>query len=198
MSYGTNAPKGLQPVRKLDGSAWSGALNEYPILSTYATALYNGDPVTTLADGTIGVGVAGSPILGVFQGVKYIDSTGVAKFQAYWPGNPGILTGTTPVALVIDDPNVVYTIQETSGTGTAGTPLALADRGLNANFLYTAGSAATGQSAVSLNNATEADTNTLNLKIIALDPTPGNVVGNFANWLVALNDTRYRNGITGI
>jgi hypothetical protein len=198
MSYGTNAPKGLQPVRKLDGSAWSGALNEYPILSTYATALYNGDPVTTLADGTIGVGVAGSPILGVFQGVKYIDSTGVAKFQAYWPGNPGILTGTTPVALVIDDPNVVYTIQETSGTGTAGTPLALADRGLNANFLYTAGSAATGQSAVSLNNATEADTNTLNLKIIALDPTPGNVVGNFANWLVALNDTRYRSGITGI
>jgi hypothetical protein len=198
MSYGTNAPKGLQPVRKLDGSAWSGALNEYPILSTYATALYNGDPVTTLADGTIGVGVAGSPILGVFQGVKYIDSTGVAKFQAYWPGNPGILTGTTPVALVIDDPNVVYTIQETSGTGTAGTPLALADRGLNANFLYTAGSAATGQSAVSLNNATEADTNTLNLKIIALDPTLGNVVGNFANWLVALNDTRYRNGITGI
>jgi hypothetical protein len=198
MSYGTNAPKGLQPVRKLDGSAWSGALNEYPILSTYATALYNGDPVTTLADGTIGVGVAGSPILGVFQGVKYIDSTGVAKFQAYWPGNPGILTGTTPVALVIDDPNVVYTIQETNASGAAGTPLALADRGLNANFLYTAGSAATGQSAVSLNNASEADTNTLNLKIIALDPTPGNVVGNFANWLVALNDTRYRNGITGI
>lgn len=198
MSYGTNAPKGLQPVRKLDGSAWSGALNEYPITSTYATALYNGDPVTTLADGTIGVGVAGSPILGVFQGVKYIDSTGVAKFQAYWPGNPGILTGTTVTALVIDDPNVVYTIQETSGTGTAGTPLALADRGLNANFLYTAGSAATGQSAVSLNNATEADTNTLNLKIIALDPTPGNAVGAYANWLVALNDTRYRNGITGI
>ena len=198
MSYGTNAPKGLQPVRKLDGSAWSGALNEYPITSTYATALYNGDPVTTLADGTIGVGVAGSPILGVFQGVKYIDSTGVAKFQAYWPGNPGILTGTTVTALVIDDPNVVYTIQETSGTGTAGTPLALADRGLNANFLYTAGSAATGQSAVSLNNATEADTSTLNLKIIALDPTPGNAVGAYANWLVALNDTRYRNGITGI
>jgi hypothetical protein len=76
--------------------------------------------------------------------------------------------------------------------------LALADRGLNANFLYTAGSTATGQSAVSLNNATEADTATLNLKILQLDPTPGNAVGNFANWLVVLNNHLYRTGVTGV
>lgn len=198
MSYGTNAPKGLQPVRMLDGSAWTGALNSYQIASTYATALYTGDPVTILTDGTLGVGVAGSAIVGVFAGVKYIDSTGVPKFQAYWPGNPGVLTGSTVEALVIDDPNVVFTIQETSGTGTAGTPLALADRGLNANFLYTAGTAATGQSAVSLNNASEADTSTLNLKILQLDPTPGNAVGAFANWLVVINNHLYKGGVTGI
>jgi hypothetical protein len=182
----------------LDGSAWTGALNSYQIASTYATALYTGDPVTILTDGTLGVGVAGSAIVGVFAGVKYIDSTGVPKFQAYWPGNPGVLTGSTVEALVIDDPNVVFTIQETSGTGTAGTPLALADRGLNANFLYTAGTAATGQSAVSLNNASEADTSTLNLKILQLDPTPGNAVGAFANWLVVINNHLYKGGVTGI
>lgn len=198
MSYGTNAPKGLQPVRMADGSAWTGALNSYQIASTYATALYTGDPVTILTDGTLGVGVAGSAIVGVFAGVKYTDSTGVAKFQAYWPGNPGVLTGSTVEALVIDDPNVVFTIQETNGSGAAGTPLALADRGLNANFLYTAGTAATGQSAVSLNNATEADTSTLNLKILQLDPTPGNAVGNFANWLVVINNHLYKGGVTGV
>jgi len=142
--------------------------------------------------------VAGSAIVGVFQGCKYIDSSGTAKFQAFWPGNPGVQTGSTVEALVIDDPNVVYTIQETNGSGAAGTPLALADRGLNANFLYTAGSTATGQSAVSLNNASEATTNTLNLKIISLDPTPGNAVGEYANWLVMLNNTQYRTGITGV
>jgi len=198
MAYGTNAPQGLVPVKKLDGSAWTGATNPYQITSTYATALFRGDPVTILSDGTLGVGVAGSACLGAFWGVKFIDSTGRVRFENYWPGNPGVLTGSRVEALVIDDPNTVFTIQETSGTGTAGTPLALADRGLNANFLYTAGSTATGQSAVSLNNATEADTATLNLKILQLDPTPGNAVGAFANWLVVINNHLYRGGVTGI
>lgn len=198
MSYGTNAPNGFQPVKKLDGSAWTGATNPYQIASTYATALFRGDPVTILADGTLGVGVAGSTCVGVFWGVKYTDSTGVVKFMNYWPGNPGVLTGSEVEALVIDDPNTVFSIQETNGSGAAGTPLALADRGLNINFLYTAGSTSTGSSAVSINNATEADTNTLNCKILQLDPTPGNAVGAFANWLVVLNNHFYRGGVTGI
>ena len=198
MAYGTNAPNGLIPVKKLDGSAWTGATNPYQIANTYATALFRGDPVTRLADGTIGVGVAGSAVLGVFWGVKYTDSTGTVKFMNYWPGNPGVLTGSTVEALVIDDPNTVFSVQETSATGTAGTPLALADRGLNINFLYTAGSTATGQSAVSINNASEADTATLNCKIIDLDPTPGNAVGNFANWLVTINNHLYKGGVTGV
>lgn len=70
MSYGTNAPNGFIPVKKLDGSAWTGATNPYQIASTYATALYRGDPVTTLADGTLGVGVAGSTCVGVFWGAS--------------------------------------------------------------------------------------------------------------------------------
>jgi len=198
MAYGTNAPQGLVPVKKLDGSAWTGATNPYQITSTYATALFRGDPVTILSDGTLGVGVAGSACVGAFWGVKFIDSTGRVRFENYWPGNPGVLTGSSVEALVIDDPNTVFTIQETNASGAAGTPLALADRGLNANFLYTAGSTATGTSAVSLNNASEADTSTLNLKILQLDPTPGNAVGAFANWLVVINNHLYRGGVTGI
>jgi len=46
MSYGTNAPNGFQPVKKLDGSAWTGATNPYQIVTTYATAIFRGDPVT--------------------------------------------------------------------------------------------------------------------------------------------------------
>lgn len=199
MSYGTNAPNGFQPVKKLDGSAWTGATNPYQIANAYATALFRGDPVTILsADGTLGVGVAGATCVGVFWGVKYTDSTGVVKFMNYWPGNPGVLTGSTVEALVIDDPDTVFSIQETNNLGAAGTPLALADRGLNINFLYTAGSTSTGSSAVSIDNATEAATSTLNCKILQLDPTPGNVVGNFANWLVVLNNHLYRGGVTGL
>jgi hypothetical protein len=198
MSYGTNAPNGFVPVEKLDGSAWTGATNPYQIASVYATAIYRGDPVTILSDGTLGVGVAGSACVGVFWGVKFTDSTGRVRFENYWPGNPGVLTGSTVEALVIDDPNVVFSVQETDAAGAAGTPLALADRGLNINFLYTAGSAATGNSAVSINNASEATTSTLNCKILQLDPTPGNAVGAFANWLVTINNHLYRGGVTGV
>jgi hypothetical protein len=199
MSYGTNAPNGFQPVKKLDGSAWTGATNPYQITSTYATALFRGDPVTIVAaDGTLGVGVAGATCVGVFWGVKYTDSTGVVKFMNYWPGNPGVLTGSVVEALVIDDPNTVFSIQETSATGTAGTPLTLSARGLNIDFLYTAGSTSTGSSAVSINNATEDTTSTLNCKILQLDPTPGNAVGAFANWLVVFNNHLYKGGVTGI
>lgn len=198
MSYGTNAPMGLVPFRYLNGALFNGAANEYRITNTYASSIFTGDPVTLDNAGTVTRGAAGAACLGVFQGCKYIDSTGTVRFLPYWPGNPGVQTGSQAIALVLDDPNIVYSIQETDASGNAGTPLALADIGLNANFLYTAGSTATGQSRVSLNNASEATTDTLNLKIIALDPTVGNAVGNFANWLVTLNNHRYRTGITGV
>lgn len=196
MTYGVNAPNGLIPVRLLNGAAWTGATNPYQITNTYATALFRGDPVTLLSDGTLGVGVAGAAIIGVFWGCKYVASDGTPKFANYWPGNPGVLTGSSVEALVIDDPNTVFTVQETDASGAAGTPIALADRGLNINFLYTAGSTATGQSAVSINNASEAVTDTLNMKIIDLDPNA--TVGAFANWTCIINNSRYRAGITGI
>lgn len=196
MTYGVNAPNGFVPNRLITGSAWTGVANSYPITSTYGTALYKGDPVTQLNDGTIGVGVAGSTILGIFYGVKYVNSQGTAVFSPYWPGNPGVLTGSTVEAFVIDDPNVVYSVQETSSTGTAGTPLALTDVNLNINFLYTAGNAAVGTSGVSLNNESENTTATLNCKIIGLDPN--STVGAYANWLVTINNQAYRAGTDGI
>ncbi len=194
MTYNSNAPLGLVPVRKLDGSPWSGAVNTYPIASAYNTAIGMGDPVTVLADGTIGIAVAGSAVLGVLQGVKYFDTTGDLVARPNWVASTAALTGTVPQALVIDDPNVVYTIQETNGSSAAGTPLALADVNLNANFVIGTPTAATGNSTSSINNTTENTTSTLNLKILGLDPTPGNAVGSFANWLVCINNHIFKGG----
>lgn len=204
MTYGVNAPMGLQPVRKLDGSAWSVSENSYTIASTYNTSIYTGDPVTMLSDGTIGIGVAGSPCLGVFWGVKFQFTAPQANgqkfaFSPYWPASTTLPSGTVAEAMIIDDPNVVFNIQETAADGTAGTPLALADVNLNINFVTRAGSTATGQSATSINNASENTTITLNLKLLGLTPQPGNVVGNYANWLVTWNNHLYKSqGTTGI
>lgn len=196
--YGTDAPRGLRPVKTLGGKPYDGTLNEYPIDSAYASTMFTGDPVTLSSDGEVIRGVAGSACLGVFMGCKYTDSTGTFQHRNYWPGNPGIQTGTTPVALVCDDPDMIFSVQETDAAGDAGTALALTDVGLNINFLYTAGDTATGQSAVSINNASEATTATLNLKIVGLDPNPDNEVGDFANWFCAWNNHLFKGGVAGV
>lgn len=195
MTYGTNAPLGLVPVAHADGSPWNGATNEYAITSAYATSIFLGDPVTTLADGSIGIGVAGSAIRGIFMGCMYqLASQPLITNSFYWPASTAVKTGTVPVAYIMDDPSVLLDVQETNGSSAAGTPLALADRGLNINFVVGSGNTATGLSTSSLNNTTENTTAALNLKLIRLTPRPGNVVGSFANWLCTINNHQFKGG----
>lgn len=194
---GTNAPFGLKPVRLLNGAAYTGGGTPYVIASAYATALYSGDPVTTLSDGTIGIGVAGAAIRGVFDHVEYVPTSG-QPYYGYWPAAATYRAGTC-VAYVHDNPEIVFQIQESNGSGAAGTPLALADVGLNANFYVGTGSATNnpeGQSGTTINNATEDTTATLNLKILGLSPfAPGvNPVGNFAVWDVMINNHQLKGG----
>ena len=126
MAYGSNAPFGLRPIQHLDGSPWNGGLQNLSISSGYATTIGYGDPVTTLSDGTIGRGVSAGPLLGVFMGCQYYDSNRNLINSKYWPASTTVATGTIPTAFVVTDPTVVYTVQETNGSGVSGTPLALA------------------------------------------------------------------------
>jgi hypothetical protein len=199
MAYGTNAPNGLVPKKKIDGSAWTGKLGNYPIASGYGTALFKGDPVTILADGTLGIATPGSALVGVFWGVQFVPATGGLPVNSpNWVASTATLGAQRALAFVIDDPDVLFTVQETNAAGAAGTPLTLADVGLNANMRIGTGNAVTGVSGASLNNESEAVTATLDVNIIELDPEPGNVVGNFANWIVRLNNHRFRGGTAGL
>lgn len=186
MAYNTNAPRGLKPVRYMDGAAYTGKTNIYNIASGYATAIGEGSPVAVLSDGTIGIGVAGSQCRGVLLHVEYYTSAGAFVQSNFWPASTAIKTGTVAKAFVADDPSLLFDVQETDGSSAAGTPLALADKNLNINFAP--GTVGTdGVSTASINNTTEATTSTLNLRIVALSDYPGNAVGNFANWLVTWN-----------
>lgn len=200
MAYGTNAPAGLVPVKKLDGSAWTSALNSYPVASGYATAIGFGDPVTMLADGTIGIAVAGATVLGVFRGVKWTDTSGAIRDSLFWPASTATFGAVNAQAYVIDDPDVIYTIQETDGSGNAGTPLTTAAVNANANFRVGTVNTATGLSRSSLNNASVNTTNTLNLQILGRDTYPENVVAGtaFANWFVRINNHQFRSGVAGV
>jgi len=101
---------GLRPVRKLDGSPFINAQNRYRIAANYGTPIYQGDLVKPVAGGGIERAVANTSdlVVGVFNGVFYTDpTTQKPTFKNYYPGG---IAAADIVANVIDDPNVVYSI----------------------------------------------------------------------------------------
>lgn len=180
MANGVNAPFGLKPTRLIDGSPWNGGVGKYTIASAYATSLFVGDPVTLLNDGTIGIGVAGSPVIGVFMGASYYKTAGGAVFPGglggfganYWPGGTTLATGTVCEVQVADNPNLLFEIQSNTSAG-----VTTAGLNLNYNFVSGTGNTANGLSAYALNIASGQTTVDLNLKALRFPQYPGNLSG---------------------
>ena len=187
-----NSPYGLRPVGP-GGGTFTGRLRQYSTATGDATAIYIGDPVilsgtSQTIDGEVYADVdqaaTGDVMVGVVVAVLPVTADSLIYRAA----------STQRILMVADDPNTMFEIQEVSG----GTALAAADIGLNANFVVAAGSTSTGLSGVELNNATEATTNTLDLKIVGLARRPDNAVGANAKWVVRINRHQYANQVAGI
>lgn len=188
-----NIPTGLNPVRYLSGAPYNGAVNFYSVAAGYATAIYIGDPVVDIGTGQ------------VINGVLYKDVQKAATTDV----TTGVVVGVVPdtrdslvyraastqrILIVADDPNLLFEVQE----GTGGTPLTANDIGLNISFAAGTPSTVTGRSGLSIDNTTEATTNTLALKIVGLVPRPDNAVGDSAKWLVRINRHRYADQLAGV
>lgn len=194
-----NTPAGLVPVEYLLGTPWSGKARRYHIPAADTNAYAIGDPVTLngTADArgvagvvlaTPGAGMIG-PVVGM-GGTAYggpsVDPTNLnttvipaTKLRDYY-------------VLVADDPNIIFEVQEI-GTGTA---LVAAAVSLNCNLV-----AATNSGYMSgwvLNNATEATTSTLDVKLLGLRQFTGNEFGFFSKWNVLINNHLYRGGVAGV
>lgn len=197
MTYGVNAPLGLQAASYGISAPWTGGFQVFPITANYGTSLFLGDLVTFTNGQLVRYAPTGIPA-GVFWGCTFTDPSGVIQIQKYWPAAQAVKVGTTPVANVIVDPNTVFSIQSTA---------AFAWSNLDKNFdvtFATPGNSATGDSGMMLDYSSVGTTATLPLHAIAFDPIPGNVpaVGGtsvpFANILVKLNNTTINAGSTGV
>src|SRR3990167_62512 len=193
-------PQGLIPVGTGLGAPWNGKVNAYVVESANDTAIFVGDLVKLSGD----AGAAGETSFG-------LDVEGIAEIIQSAAGDKsvGVVVGFLPnqdnltqrhcpidtrrVALVSDDPNTVYEIQEVSG----GTALTSAAVGLNADVVVAAGNTTTGRSGMELGNATEATTAGLNLQILGLVKRVDNAIGEHAKWLVRINDHEFQVGQTG-
>jgi hypothetical protein len=101
---------GLRPVRKVDGSPFINAQNRYRIATNYGTPIYQGDLVIPVTGGGIQRAVANTTdfVVGVFNGVFYTDpTTQKPTWKNYYPGT---VNASDIVATIIDDPDVVYSI----------------------------------------------------------------------------------------
>jgi hypothetical protein len=138
-----DSPFGLRPVRHKGGAPYNGAVNAYYIPAGYGTALFIGDPVIKVADGSNAAAVKvpgyGDFAIGTLPAINKAAAgdgnliTGVIVGFSALPGNlnPNYNpTSTERVALVCDDPDIVFEIQ-------ADGPIPAADIGLNANLIYT-------------------------------------------------------------
>lgn len=213
MAYanGTNAPFGLQPRQNLLSTTPTGQQGEYLIASGYATSLFDGDRVTRLADGTIGIAPAGTPAIGVFKQVKYVDTLGNPQISTYWPASTATLQALPALAYIVDDYTIEFDVQVSNSLNVANPSITTAQLGLNANLAVggggnllvpqnpTSGNTRSGISAYYLDFSTIDSDSTLDVKIVRFSPYVGNVSGvPFNNVIVTLNNDLYKSTGVGI
>lgn len=188
----TDIPFGLKPVGYFNGAPWDGKFNIYYVPSTDATAIFRGDLVTMSGTGSAdgmwpGVqqtAAGDTTIVGVAIGFGtspnlMADPTNLAR--TYRPAS------TAMYVAVVDDPNVVFEVQEDSDGGA----IAVTAIGNNANVVVGTGSTTTGTSAMELDSS-DVNTVTANLRILRLANRPDNALGTNAKWLVLINEHIYR------
>ncbi len=186
---------GLRPYRKLDGTPLVGAQNRYKIADGYATAIYQGDLVRPLTDGTISRHTYNTSyaVVGVFNGCFYNDpTTQKPTYSNYYPG------GVTPTqgqitAFIVDDPDAVFLMN-------ADAVFAQANLFTNYSVDNGGGSTTTGISEVMLDVAVTGTAGSYVVQAIDIcqDPENDDQTTSNANILVRINNHFYRQGGTGL
>lgn len=114
------------------------------IASAYGSNIFKGSPVILATTGAITIGTAAADLLGIFNGVEYIDTNGKPNYSPYWPAGQTVQTGSAPAAYVWEDALIVYDVQ-------ANGPLAATSVGDQADVVNPGnGSTQTGTSTAAL------------------------------------------------
>jgi hypothetical protein len=198
-----NKPMGLAPAQYLNGAPWNGQARIYSIAPNYNTALYIGDPVmssgTADAAGNQGIALYNgtSAIRGVIVGIgrgETLMANPASLDRTYFPAN-GDGTSTPWYAMVVDDPNVLFEVQENAN----GTALSPADIGLNTTLKSGTGNGYTsGWQLSSYTDATPATTATLPVRLMGLVRRSDNAFGPYAKHLVKINNHELGNLAAGV
>lgn len=145
----TSRPNGFVPIRHARGGVIRASASKYTFDTAYAANVFTGDVLKLANTGLLQVAAAGDTnLVGVFAGVRWVDTDGSIRFSKYWPTGQTVKTGTVPEVFIYDDPGIVYSVQAyTASTGYYATTMNGNNADLKAN---TAGSTTTGQSGMEI------------------------------------------------
>jgi hypothetical protein len=199
MAYPTvDKPYGLKPVNLIGGQVFAGATRQMQIATTanvgYGTSIFYGDLVKRVTGGTIekDTGTTTAEPCGVFLGCTFTNSsTGQVQFQQFYPASTSVAAGTKIFAYVADDPDTLFQVVSCS-SGTTVAAISIAAIGANIALIQNAGSTTTGNSAVAIEQGSEATTSALPIRIIdvvrdtvIVDPNTG--AETFPEFIVKIN-----------
>lgn len=194
MAYPTvSAPYGLQPVNRIDGLPYAGAIRQIPIAAGYATAIFNGDTVKLDTSGYLvaDTGTNNATPVGVLVGCQYVNSSGQKVQGQYYPA-----AASSAIAYVVDDPMVAFKVAVVSTGTTIGT-VGRAVVGSNMALVQQAGVTTTGDSYVAVLTTSTSTTNTLPVRVIDVVPETATGADAYTEIIVKINTHQY-NSTTGI
>lgn len=164
------------------------------VITANSGAIFRGDAVKRVSDGTFIVCAAGDAVYGIADGVeRYKNSSSQIVSGNYLPdataysGTPTLDNPQASVIYIIPCRDQVFEVD----VNTAATTLTTAQDlvGNNADLVATAGSTASGRSGFVLNTASGSGTGTAQFQILEIVQMPGNDV-TAVNWkaLVQVNE----------
>jgi len=183
MAYPTvEAPYGFEPINRVDGMPYAGAIRQYSV--TQAAAMYNGDLIELDVGGIVGTATsltAGAKI-GVFVGCQYTNAQGQTIQAQYYPGS----SVTNAVAFVVDDPMAAFKVAVTAANSTIATVTRSAI-GTNVTALAGTPSSITGNSGQSILSTSPAADATFPIRIIDVVPETATGANAFTEVIVKIN-----------
>ena len=198
MAYPTvSAPYGLQPINRIDGMPYAGAIRQIPVAAGFGTAIFDGDTVVINSDGYLvkSTTTDSGNIVGVCMGGQYVNSSGQTVQGQFIPALASTSTNLA-LAYVVDDPMALFKVAVvTSGTtmGTAGRTVV----GSNLALVLNAGNTTTGNSAFAVTLTGAGTTATLPIRVIDVVPETATAADTFTELLVKINTHQYNN-TTGV
>jgi hypothetical protein len=198
MAYPTvSAPFGLQPINRIDGMPYAGAIRQIPVAAGFGTAIFDGDTVVINSDGFLikSTTTNSGDIVGVCVGGQYVNSSNQTVQGQFIPALASTATNLA-LAYVVDDPMALFKVAVvTSGTtmGTAGRTVV----GSNLALVLNAGNTTTGNSAFAVTLTGAGTTATIPIRVIDVVPETATAANAFTELLVKINTHQYNN-TTGV